>query len=116
MTAAHTLEREPAAGRAALAALTPGERGLVTDFAEDHGFPWEDYADVYDDLCILGGREPAFQEVVRVLLGRHVAVLREGTAGMVSPVDLSDITALAVWVDRCMTHFLPLDRTLPTTA
>ena len=116
MTAAPTLERELAAGRPALAALTPGEQGLVTDFAEKHGFPWEDYADVYDDLCILGGREPAFQEVVRALVGRHVAVLREGAAGMVSPVDLSDITGLAVWVDRCMSHFLPLDRTLPATA
>lgn len=113
MTAARTLERELPAGRAALVALTPGEQGLVTDFAEAHGFPWEDYADVFDDLCILGGREPAFQEVVRVLLGRYVAVLRDATAGMVSPVDLSDVTALAVWVDRCLEHFLPLDRELP---
>lgn len=116
MTAAHPLERERQAERAALVALTPGEHGLISDFAELNGFPWEDYADVYDDLTVLEGREPTFLEVIRALVGGHVAVLREGMATMVSPVDLSDLTGLAVWVDRCVAHFLPLDRMLPAPA
>lgn len=114
MTAAHTLEREHHADRAAVAALTPGERGLVSDFADLHGFPWEDYADIFDDLAILGGREPSFHEVMRALLGRHVVILREGMGGVTAAVDLRDMVALATWVDRCLAHFLPLDRTLPS--
>ncbi len=117
MTAAHPLERERQADRAAVRALTPDERGLISDFAELHGFPWEDYANVFDDLVILDGDpQPSFHHVVRVLLGRHVELLREGMASIASPVDLSDMTSLAIWVDRCVAHFLPLDTVLPTTA
>lgn len=116
MTAAHPLERECPIDRAAIRALTAGEHGLVSDFAELHGFPWEDYADVYDDLWILGGREPSFHEVVRALVAQHVVVLQEGMARVLYPVDLRDLAGLALWVDRCQRHFLPLDTVLPTTA
>lgn len=112
MTTTPAVERDQHADRAAIAALTPDEQGLVRDFAERHGFPWEDYADIFDDL-LLEGREPSFHEVVRALLGRHVAALREGMATMTSPVDLHDLAVVSVWVDRCLTHFLPLDTVLP---
>ena len=117
MTTSHQLESHRQADCVALLALTPGEHGLISDFADAHGFPWEDYADVYDDLRILEGRdEPSFHEVLRVLLGRFIALLREGMASINSPVDLSDMTNLAVWIDRCLAHFLPLDSVLPATA
>ena len=116
MIATAALERDQHAHRIAIAALTPDELGLVRDFADRHGFPWEDYANVFDELVLLEAREPSFHEVVRALLGRHVAVLREGMATMTSPVDLGDLAAVAVWVDRCLTHFLPLDTALPPAA
>ncbi|WP_309648881.1 hypothetical protein [Nocardioides sp.] len=114
MTAARMLEQERGTHRAAFSALTSGEHGLVSDFADLHGFPWDDYADVFDDLAILNGCEPSFHEVVRALLGRHVSVLREGMVGVTAAVDLRDLVDLGTWIDRCLAHFLPLDRTLPS--